>query len=344
MPFPSRSGSRSPLPKPDTCEPLKAAARRGDVKVAALKRGNYPGTPLPSGSAKELRLVGYWDAPNDQSWGLDWHCNEGVEFGLLETGSLPFAVDNRTYDLKAGSLTITRPWQRHKVGNPNISASRYHWLIIDVGVRRPNQSWCWPKWLLLPREELALLTRFLRHNEQPVWKSDKTIVRAFQKLGEAAGGNAGPRDIARLKLLINEILLALLDLLQRQKPRLDESLSGGERTVRLFLENLPQRLGELWTLESMAAECGMGRSHFGHHTKQITNRTPLELLNQYRIEAAAEMLRRQRDLNITQVAMECGFQSSQYFATAFKKQTGRTPREMRKKGAAEVERRSSLRS
>jgi len=314
---------------PDTCEPLKRASARNELRVEAFSRGGYPGKRLTGSCDRELRSAGYWDAPSDQSWGLDWHCNEGLEIGYLEAGSLPFEVGSESRLLKAGSLTITRPWQRHKVGNPNVPASRYHWLIIDVGVRRPNQTWRWPEWLLLPRGELANLTKFLRQNERPAWNASDALAAGFQKMSKVVEEVAKPKNAARVKLLINEILLSLLDLLQQRRPHLDESLSSSERTVRLFLQSLPRQAEKPWTLETLSAECGLGRSHFSHYCKQITNRTPLEFLTQCRIEAAMEALREKSNKSVTEIAFECGFHSSQYFATVFMRHTGCTPRDFR---------------
>lgn len=72
----------------DTCEPLKQAAARGDVRLAALGRGSYPGDRLPRNDLREVCMAGYWNAPFAQDWGLDWHCNEGIEIGYLSAGTL----------------------------------------------------------------------------------------------------------------------------------------------------------------------------------------------------------------------------------------------------------------
>jgi hypothetical protein len=55
-----------------------------------------------------------------------------------------------------------------------------HWLIIDVGVRRPNQDWKWPRWLLLSAAELAELAEKLRHNEDPVWQTSADVRHCFR--------------------------------------------------------------------------------------------------------------------------------------------------------------------
>ncbi|MER3444669.1 MAG: AraC family transcriptional regulator, partial [Meiothermus sp.] len=132
----------------DSCEPLKAAARRGEVGLSAWGHGLYPGHLLPEEVLPEVRSAGVWTAPKRQSWGLDSHCNEGIEFSLISKGKLGFEVGERSWLLRTGHLTITRPWQYHRVGNPEVDAGTFHWLILDVGVRRPNQEWHWPEWLL----------------------------------------------------------------------------------------------------------------------------------------------------------------------------------------------------
>ena len=323
----------------DSCEPLKAAAQEGAVRVVALGRGTYPGKRLPRNDLREISLLGYWDARRDQAWGLDWHRNEGIELGFVEAGQVAFAVEGgKTLVLEPVHLTITRPWQRHRVGNPHLTASRYHWLIIDVGVRRPNQPWKWPRWLLYPPRGLQRLTQILRHNEQPVWRADDEITRYYQRLGKAAAlGATNPESIARLKILINELIIALAEMLERRKPCLDASLSGSEHTTRLFLRDLTERLDEPWTLETMAESCGLGRSRFASFCRQITNVSPMEYLIRCRMDVAARLLVQRPELSITEAAFACGFQSSQYFATVFRKRMGQSPRDWRRgRGVAGV--------
>jgi len=93
----------------DTCEPLKRGVERGEVRLVARARGAYPGLPLPAKALTEVRTVGYWDAEHNQSWGLDWHRNEGIELTYVSRGKVHFAVDDQPFLLTRGDLTITRP-------------------------------------------------------------------------------------------------------------------------------------------------------------------------------------------------------------------------------------------
>jgi len=309
----------------DNCEPLKQAAAVGDVSLAAVGRGEYPGEALPEDDLHELCMAGYWSAQSDQNWGLDWHCNEGIEIGFLSAGSLPLGVGGKFHQVEPGHLTITRPWQRHCVGDPNVPASHYSWVILDVGMRRPNQPWHWPKWVLYPRKSLDRLTEMLRLNEQPVWRADRHIAGSFKRLDELVqGGDRNARD-TRLKIIINELLIQLAGLLESSNPKLDQSLSGSERTVRLFLENLHRRMDEPWTLDSMAESCGLGRTHFASYCKRITNVSPIEFLTRVRLSEAARLLAAHPEMRITEIAFHCGFQSSQYFTKVFRRHHGHAP-------------------
>lgn len=313
----------------DRCEPLVAAVARGEVRLEALARRGYPGRAMPARLLPEISTVGYWDARIDQAWGLDWHRNEGIELTFLSRGRLEFGVDGKAYPLGSGALTITRPWQQHRVGGPHVHASRLHWLILDVGVRRPNQDWKWPAWLILAPADLRRLTELLRHNEQPVWPANAELASRFEQI---AGLVAQPDPLAvqtRLQLCLNELFVVLLELLESKRTVLDQRLSSTQRTVELFLRSLPGHLDHPWTLEEMAAQCGLGRTRFAAYCRQIVNVSPMDYLAQCRVEAAQRLLRSDPHRSLTDVAFACGFQSSQYFSTVFRERTGVCPRDFR---------------
>jgi|SRR5271165_2481975 len=319
----------------DRCEPLVQAADRRELTLQALARRGYPGKAMPARMLPELSTVGFWDATTPQNWGLDWHRNEGVEVTYLSRGRLDFAVDGRAYPLESGCMTITRPWQMHRVGNPRVRASRLHWLILDVGVRRPNQRWQWPAWLVLAPVELRELTDFLRHNEQPVWKVDAQIGHCFERIAALVAGPEPQRGQTRLQLLINELLLMMLEMMRSRSVPLDKKLSTTRRTVELFLASLPDHLGKPWTLDGMAHQCGLGRTRFADHCRQITNVAPVEYLMNCRMDAARRLLRAETSRSVSDIGFACGFQSSQYFTTVFRRRTRLSPREYRRLGSVD---------
>lgn len=316
----------------DRCEPLVHAVSRGDVELRAWVHRGYPGTPMAPRLLPEISTVGYWNAAGVPDWGLDWHRNEGIELTYVSRGRTAFHVEGEAYALESGQLTVTRPWQQHKVGNPHIGSTRLHWLILDVGVRRPDQRWHWPDWLVLCPDDVRRLTTLLSHNEQPVWRANDEIGACFERIAALLQAPDPAAGESRLRLLINELFIALLNLLSRRNPPLNPNLVTTRRSVEMFLRALDEHLDHPWSLAGMAERCGLGRSRFADYCRDISNMTPSGFLTHRRVEAAKRWLRSEPNLSVTEIGLRCGFQSSQYFATVFRKATGSTPREFRGAG------------
>jgi len=314
----------------DTCLPLVDAVKRRKLKFKALARYTYPGDRLTKDTLG-LNSVGYWDANEPQDWGLDWHRNEGLEIHFLESGTMPYAQQNKEMVLHPNYLTVTRPWEVHKVGNPDIGIGKFYWIILDLGVRRPHQNWVWPDWVLLAPHDLEKLTTILRHNEKILWKADKRVRDCFQRLGKAVDTDIDGSNASRIRLLINYLLILLLDLLIAEDVELNEQLTDSSRSVELFLKELDNNLPEAWTIEKMAQSAGVGLTRFTHHCKQLTNLTPMRYLMMKRLEMSKRILLEQDDMSVSEVAFTCGFSTSQYFSTVFKKQEKCTPIEYRQR-------------
>lgn len=313
----------------DTCEPLNQALKTGAIQMTALARGHYPGQPLLQNEIPGVRTAGLWDASQQQDWGLDWHRNEGIEITYLARGSLDFAVEDRTWALQSGQMTITRPWQRHRVGLPNVGPSRLHWCIIDVGVRRPNQQWSWPDWIALADDDLRRLTELLKHNEHPVWPAGRDVDDTFEAMAACVSRPDQRTRDSRLRQLISRLLLDVLETLEKQHVVLDEKLSSARRSVELFLADLGNYLEHGWTLGEMAERCELGRTRFAQYCQEITNMSPTEYLTSLRMRLAADLLASDPKLSITDVAFKCGYESSQYFSAAFSKYYRLSPRTYR---------------
>ena len=317
----------------DRCLPQRHAIDTGTVGFHALTQGHYPGTRIPEDVLPGVSSLGMFDMPGPQDWGIPPHRNEGVELCYQETGEALLVVDGCAQPMPPGSLSITRPWQLHSMGNPHLNAGRLHWIILDLGVRRPDQDWQWPGWCLLPPGEQDELSRLLRGTEQPVWQASAELSALFRRLSHYAAAPKPEANAARLRIAVNHLLVALLDLLRAQNLVPDPALSAPRRATELFLRELreqPGSAGQSWTLDRMAAHCGMGRSSFSGHCKTLTNRSPIDHLNHCRLQHAARLMRDEVERNITDIAMDCGFSSSQYFSRKFRGEFRTSPREWRK--------------
>jgi len=78
------------------------------------------------------------------------------------------------------------------------------------------------------------------------------------------------------------------------------------------------------TLEALAGTIQKSPKYFGAFFKSMTGKTPIEYLNEYRIEKAARKLRI-TDASVTDIAFSSGFSDLSYFVKTFKRIKGVSP-------------------
>jgi AraC family L-rhamnose operon regulatory protein RhaS len=291
-----------------------------------------PGTRLPANLLPGMASLGFLDARGEQDWGLEPHHNEGIEIVFLETGAMGSRVEARRFPLKAGGVTLTRLWQIHCLGEPNLGPGRLHWALLDVGIRHPRQRWKWPSWVMLSAAEKRELARRLSQDERPMWSGTPALQLTFRHLAACIGSFDPKTSATTLTLLVNQLLVNLLDMLRAQCHGPAPTRASHPRSVETFLAGLrddPTVSAKTWTLAKMAGQCGLGTTTFSRRSHAIVNMSPWEYLIRCRLTMAAYRLRQEPAKSITAIAFACGFNSSQYFATRFRKRFGCTPRESR---------------
>ncbi|MBS4535016.1 AraC family transcriptional regulator [Clostridium sp. D2Q-14] len=84
------------------------------------------------------------------------------------------------------------------------------------------------------------------------------------------------------------------------------------------------------SLNDLAKCANMNSRYLCKFFKDMTHKTPIEYLNYYRIECACDQIYI-TDKNITQIALDCGFNNLSYFIKVFKKFKNMTPNQYSKK-------------
>ena len=100
------------------------------------------------------------------------------------------------------------------------------------------------------------------------------------------------------------------------------------RNIEQFvLQNMSR--GQI-SLEEMANAMGMGRVPFYHKVRAITTKTPAEVVRELRLKHACTLLVT-TNVNMSELAINVGFQTAENFAGIFKEKFGMTPLEYRTK-------------
>jgi AraC-like DNA-binding protein len=113
-----------------------------------------------------------------------------------------------------------------------------------------------------------------------------------------------------------------------------ESKSQIMAQIEAYMETKQPYLDPEFTLENMAKELSVLRTHISQVINEAHKMNFREFINMYRIKESMRLLaeaNQENGLNINQIYYESGFNSKSVFNTAFKKQTNLTPSEYRKK-------------
>lgn len=322
----------------DSCDPVRNAVEEGNIFLKAFARGQYPGSRIPQNVLPGLRTIGYWDVTTEQHWGLNWHRNEGVEISFLLNGQNVYETGSGRWELNAGDIMLCPPWQVHRIGGPNIGIGTLLWFIIDTRTRRQSHGPKWPSWIILSEKDKNDLIALLFRNPSRAFSLPEKHIATWKKLYRILRDVKEELPISRLAITVNEILYDVLEFHRETGANPGKTKNRSELMVQDFfkgLESVPGQLEHSWTLHEMASLCRISPFHFSRCCHRLMNLSPIHVLNRLRVRRAKELIESRPELSLTEIALSCGFSTSQYFATVFKKWTGKTPSEYKQETVVE---------
>ncbi|MEX2607436.1 MAG: AraC family transcriptional regulator [Kiritimatiellia bacterium] len=272
----------------------------------------------------KLLQYGHWNTARHRNR-LPLHRNPGLELVLVENGGVTWDYVGRMIYTPPGHVSFSWPWQTHGARYECLDLVELYWLILPLRsgkrvVRSPR-----PHPDLTPLDVVEKTWGALRELAHPVLRLSPSGRKAFIATVDALSANDGVPDAAAWGWLL--LLFAEID--QALKVEREGGVAPDLERVRWFMDSLPGRLGQAWTLDEMAAACGMGRSRFATAVKHVCGDTPMRLLARLRVEEAHRRLM-ETDERIGEIADALRFGSSHYFATVFKRYIGKTPSQARR--------------
>ncbi|MDQ0107358.1 AraC-like DNA-binding protein [Chitinophaga terrae (ex Kim and Jung 2007)] len=213
-----------------------------------------------------------------------------------------------------------------KIGGVNgtLDVGTVAWIHLDIDClldKGRNQG----KWSGFSESEALTIEHIFRMHRAEHLPILNEVSRIFQDIYT----ELQQREVGYASM-VNQLLDELIIVLVRQLTRQSASSRDFPKKFLQLEQMLRQNLAHQWTVEEMAASVGMGTTSFTERVRSYSGFSPLSYLINLRVTEATRLLK-QPDLNVTDIALDTGFYSSQHFSTTFKKLTGYTPREFRKK-------------
>lgn len=249
---------------------------------------------------------------------------EPVRLYYIMEGKFEWIINKQPYVLYPGDLAVVLPGQQLGGEKDFLDIGTLTWLHVQLDQLTPGGKMVMGKWSSLSENECNAIGTIMALNAIPVLtrvKEAGTLFSQIQQelLNQEIGYNTR----------VNHLTDDLFILVARQLSRQNNSRRDFPQTFMKLEQTLRSNLVHQWTVEEMAAMVGLGTTAFSEKVKSFTGFSPLNYLINIRISEAIRLLKR-HDVNVTDIALDTGFYSSQHFATTFKKLTGYTPSQFRK--------------
>lgn len=250
------------------------------------------------------------------------HFHTYCEIFYLKTGSCVYSVDNNLYHLTAGDIFIVTPGDSH--------CTRYEGLVpcerIVVYCKLealPESFWT---------QHQDILENISRSGKVILVKKGQLQMEAL--LNRLLEENNVPDEFSYefLVLLVMELLLCIRRsgiFVYEQIKHMGGISTDIEKALRYIAQNYSLPL----TLEDVAENINLSPTYLSKKFKKVTGVTFKEYVNYIRIKQACQALLTTDD-SITKIAVDCGFNSSNYFKDIFRKINGVSPRAFRKQSKA----------
>jgi AraC-like DNA-binding protein len=239
-----------------------------------------------------------------------------LEICFLVRGRQTYRVGPDFFSLRGGDLFLTFPDETHSTGGLPEEKGILYWMLLAVP-RRGHP------FLGLPPSEAGVLIRALtgigKRHFRGSWKI-KEHLDAFTVLHHET------KNPLRACAMANRAVAFLLEVIAcgRASP-------PPERPLGPVIEFIHNHLGDAPRIPELAERAGLSQARFKVRFKEETGVPPGEFVQRARIDEARRKLASGNE-PVTRIAFDLGFNSSQYFATVFKRYTGLSPSDVMGRG------------
>lgn len=250
---------------------------------------------------------------------ISWHQHDCYEILLLADGSTTYEFRNGDrVTLSGGQFLVIPPGIDHRGVNDIRSPARLTGVMFDSDAKQATK--------LTPfyTKEFKAICRSMESGATETRQMGsllRTLVRGLQEDFLAVDGKVA-LSLPSLRIHVCQLLIEVSK--QLQMPQ----VTGSKQLVQHAVEYMRSHLFETRTIEDVAFRAGCSRARLFAVFKEETGMTPNDYWQRLRVESSQQLLR-SSDRSITEIAIHCGFSTSQYFSSVFRKYVGMTPKEYR---------------
>lgn len=251
---------------------------------------------------------------------LHWH-NE-IEMIYVEKGTVVYNVENIPLRVSGGQCIIINSGQLHSGQSINSEACLYHAVLVDLNfLKGPEEDYCQKKYISpLINGELKLPQII---DENTSW--GRNTLREVKEVIELYGHKTPGWEMG-IKASLYKMLaqLAMEDKLLENRISEESHLSYKIGIIKKSIDYIQNNYKNKIYISDLAGEVNMNSQYFCRFFKKNTGKTPVDFINQFRIEQAAKSIA-EENKKISDICFESGFDNFSYFIKKFKEYKNCTP-------------------
>ncbi len=252
------------------------------------------------------------------------HAHDFCELAVVTHGRGMQSLEGSDFPISAGDVFLLQGQQRHYFHDRD-ELELYNVMYSPTELQLPENElrripgYC-AMFLLEPtyRRHHRFASR-LHLRRIPLAHAQQLVTRMDEEVCQRTPGHE-----AALRALLMELIVFLA----RAYTQSDATEAHALLRVGKVIGALESDYSAPWTLQALLKIADMSRSHFMRIFRRATGQTPIEYLIRLRLQKAMELLR-QSDSSITDIAMDVGFNDSNYFTRQFRAANGLSPTQYR---------------
>lgn len=262
-------------------------------------------------------VAAYYIEPKNPRYKMILHWHEEVEIIRILDGELNISVDARHYKATKGDIIFLSQGVLHSA-IPN--QCTYECLVFDLKYLYRNNTECATqlRGFTIGEKKINL---FLPSVNNDISFYVDSIFKSMLKKNNGYELNVSGYMYLLFYEIINHHLYEEIFEFSRLS---QQRLSQFKKVIHYIELNLESKI----SLEDLSKIAGYDKKYFCAFFKELSGKTPIQYLNSYRIDFAAELLLTTK-LPITEIAYQSGLEDVSYFSKQFKKYKNCTPRDYR---------------
>ena len=257
---------------------------------------------------------------------LDMHCHDFHEMVYVFSGRGKHVTEQGEYDIASGDLFVVPPGHGHSYED------REHMALVNIMFDLKRLPYpadqlmsdsCF-RALFLPDETIS--DTFRIRNKLKFSGNDQAKVESIiHELLREYGQDKTARQVF-LTALLAELFVAIIRFCSDKRYARSRDLFLLQDILQYMSDNFARQL----TIPAIAKKFGLSQKNLERLFLESVQMPPVSYLLDLRLRTAADKIRCGKS-TVTDIAFECGFSDSNYFAKLFRRKYGLSPRSYRKK-------------